>query len=103
NGSAIAEKTTEYSVTMIGSTSVYNTAAPATIVTIITTWNRAASAGRRNLPHGQPRNWARMEPPDNVVSNAAPNVAATIPTIAKARNSFPPAATTGITVCDSEV
>ena len=38
----------------------FNTATPATMVTNITTWNRAAWAGRRNLPHGQPRNWARM-------------------------------------------
>ena len=36
-------------------------------------------------------------------SNAAPKVAAMMPTTTNARASFPPAATTGMTTCDSEV
>ena len=38
-----------------------------------------------------------------MVSRAAPKVAAMMPMTTKARASLPPAATTGMTTCDSEV
>src|SRR6478752_6890860 len=101
-GSATAENTTENSVTAIGFTLVISTPTATTRQMIIVRWNRAACVGRRNLPHDHPMNCASVYPLDSDVSRAAPNVAATMPTITTARASLPPAIATGSTIWESE-
>jgi hypothetical protein len=60
SGSAAADSTIEYSVTVIGSRVVRTSPAPSTIETRVTRWNRGASAGRTNLPHWKPKYWAMV-------------------------------------------
>src|SRR6187200_408871 len=56
-GSAAADRTIEYSVTLMGSIVVSASATENRIDAITTTWNRAASRGFTNVPHCHPKNW----------------------------------------------
>src|SRR4029450_4330771 len=97
----MAENTTESSVTSTGSTPVNSTPMPTLTTTIMTRWKRAAGTGGRNFPQDQPKNWASVYPLDNVVSSAAPNVAATIPSSTTATSSLPAATAIGSMTCPS--
>jgi len=55
SGRAIALKTTEYSVSMIGSTVVSSTPIAAIVESRMTVWKRAARNGSTYLPHCQPK------------------------------------------------
>src|SRR3954466_12920927 len=102
SGSATAENTTEYSVTLMGSTVVSRTPIARIVDRSSTRWNRVAFFGGTNLPHCHPKNCAMLYPTDSPVSHAAPNVAAKKPINATARPSFPSATATGSPTCAKE-
>src|SRR4051794_22147242 len=85
SGSATAEKTMEYSVTLMGSTVVSPIATANRIEIRTTAWKRAASAGLWLFPHVQPKYWATVYPAERPVSRAAPKVAAKNPMITTTR------------------
>src|SRR3569832_2932077 len=73
------ENTIEYSTTWTGSIPVSTISAASTNTIIHAAANRDAVRGARNLPHGQPKNWAMLYADDNAVSIAAPANAKNIP------------------------
>ena len=101
SGSAAAESTIEYSVTLIGidrgdaDDHRDERSRPAR-----RGGTAHASRGRTSLPHCQPKYCDIVYPHDSAVSSAAPNVHATKPTMMKASPTLPSASDVGSATCE---